>query len=143
MTKSIKKILPTKAENNQKNSLEELIKSILNVHRLIWSVNIINNKGRLIESSSRTSVMNSFTSQKMEMFFMGHRLQESMRGEFNDEFGSVLYSFVQREKIGILSFKVADHVILVMFHPNVESSVLARNIFSIIDKQVKETCLFV
>lgn len=112
----------------------ELCKDILTINDNIMFVAVINEKGRIGESQGRDSIIEKLPSIRKEMFLMERALMHRMRQEFDEDLGSVRYTYAEREKRGILSFPMDEQFLLVSFLTCVDSSSLAKSIIRLIDK---------
>ena len=119
---------------NSKQTIELnlLCKSILDANRSVCSVSIINNKGRLQEIMTRNGIIPCLSSEKKEMFYMEYALRDSMRREFDDEFGSIRYSYTERREEVLFSFPLDSLLVIVTCHENVIPSIFANKIIPII-----------
>jgi hypothetical protein len=122
----------TELENRkiQLNS-DVLCAKILSLSKEIHSVEIINNKGRLVDGSYCKNAIN-LTPHKKEMFHMSTKLQESMKKEYDDEFGKVNYSYIAREKISMLSFTMGEDTLIVTIKSTNNVPATANDIISLI-----------
>jgi len=112
--------------------LSMLCKSILDANRKVCSASIINNNGRPQEIMTRNGVLPCLSSQKKEVFYMEYALRNSMRREFDDEFGPVRYSFTERRNELLFSFSLDDLLVIVTCHQNVNPVTFADKIIPII-----------
>jgi len=66
------------------------------------------------------------------MLFMECVLQASMHNEYDDEFGKVEGSIIQREKIVCFSFQISDYFLLAITKPVNNPTLLQKKIAAII-----------
>jgi hypothetical protein len=96
-------------------------------------VAIINHKGRVENMIARDDGVNrDLTAHKREMLFMESVLHASMHGEYDDEFGKVKVSMIQREKVLAFSFQIDNYFLLVISKPTINSILLEQKLSSII-----------
>jgi hypothetical protein len=114
--------------------LGKLCESILNVSEKICFTSVINERGRTLQSKDRMGIIGCMTSTKQEMFFMEYSLRQNMRKEFDDDFGSVRYTYAEREKEVLFTFPLDDHLIIVACRSSVNPVSFSQKIISIIDK---------
>jgi len=114
--------------------LGKLCESILNISEKICFTAIINERGRTLHSKDRMGIIGCMTSAKQDMFFMEYSLRQNMRKEFDDDFGSVRYTYVEREKEALFTFPLDDHLIIIACRNGVNPTSFSRKIISIIDK---------
>ena len=74
---------------------------------------VINNKGSLVAGGMIGSVKPLEDTKKDEMLFMELALRVRMRGEFNEELGTVRFSLSYRDNLIIMSFPMGNDVLLV------------------------------
>ena len=114
--------------------LGKLCESILNISEKICFTAIINERGRTLHSKDRMGIIGCMTSAKQDMFFMEYSLRQNMRKEFDDDFGSVRYTYAKREKEVLFTFPLDDHLIIIACRNGVNPTSFSRKIISIIDK---------
>jgi hypothetical protein len=114
--------------------LGKLCESILNVSKKICFTAVINEKGRTLQNKDRMGIIGCMESTKQEMFFMEYSLRQNMRKEFDDDFGSVRYTYAEREKEVLFTFPLDDHLIIVACRSGVNPISFSRKIISIIDE---------
>jgi hypothetical protein len=117
----------------RKPPLDLICKQISCVDDHIDLVAILNQKGRVEDMIARDDGVNrDLTGQKREMLFMECVLQASMHKEYDDEFGKVKGSIIQREKILAFSFQVDDYFLLVLTKPVPDPTALQQKIAGVI-----------
>lgn len=98
--------------------LDLICKQIYSVDDHIDLVAIINHKGRPEETLARDDGVNKdLTAHKREMLFMESVLQASMQSEYDEDFGKVQVSMMQREKVLSFSFQFDEYFVLVISKP--------------------------
>lgn len=123
--------ITSELENTNISDFSVFCKKILSLRREIQSVELINKKGRLIESTAKNNAINLLADKK-EMFYMSEILQESMKKEQDGEFGKVNYSCTHREKVVIFSFIVGENMLVVISLVPINSDAIAKEIISLI-----------
>ena len=63
---------------------------------------------------------------------MSWKLKESMNKEYDDEFGRVNYSCVNRERVAILSFGVGEDMLIVTLPNTVNPNAITKEIIPIL-----------
>jgi hypothetical protein len=114
--------------------LDNLCESILNVSKKICFTAVINERGRTLQSKDRMGIIGCMESAKQDMFFMEYSLRQNMRKEFDDDFGSVRYTYAEREKEVLFTFPLDDHLIIVACRSGVNPASFSQKIISIIDE---------
>jgi hypothetical protein len=79
-------------------------------------------------------IIGCMVSTKQDMFFMEYALRQKMRKEYDDDFGSVKYSYAEREREVLFTFPLDDHLIIVACRSGVNPVSFSRKIISIIDE---------
>lgn len=114
--------------------LGRLCSSILEIDKKIQLVVIINQRGRIIEKKMRDDwATKDLIDQKKEMLFMGCALQISMSHDFDPEFGTVRYTFMERKTMTIFSFPLAEDMVVVISEPNITPISFGKKITKIIE----------
>lgn len=114
--------------------LDKLCELILNVSEKICFTAVINERGRTLQSKDRMGIIGCMTSTKQDMFFMEYSLRQNMRKEFDDNFGSVRYTYAEREKEVLFSFPLDDHLVIVACRSGINPVSFSRKIISLIDE---------
>ncbi len=114
--------------------LNKICKSILDANQKICFVAVINERGRILESKDRSGILGCLSNTKQDMFFMEYALRQMMRKDFDTEFGSVRYTYTEREKEVLFSFPLNDLLFVVSCRIGVNPVSISRKIISIIDE---------
>ena len=114
--------------------LNKLCESILDANKKICFVAVINEKGRILQSKNRSGILGCLPNTRQDMFFMEYALRQMMRKEFDDYFGSVRYTYAEREKEVLFSFPVDNMLVVVACRIGVNPISFSRRIISIIDE---------
>ncbi len=118
----------------RKLPLDLICKQISSIDDHIDLVAILNQKGRVEDMIARDDGVNrDLTAHKREMLFMECVLQASMHKEYDDEFGKVNGSIIQREKIYSFTFQIGNYFLLVITKPlNNPSALFQQKIAAVI-----------
>ena len=114
--------------------LNKVCDSILNINKKICFVAVINERGRVLQSKDRMGIISCLSATKQEMFFMEYSLRQSMRKEFDEDFGDVRYTYTEREKETLFTFPLDNHLIVVACRSGINPISFSRKIISIIDE---------
>lgn len=114
--------------------LNKICELILDANQKTCFVAVISEKGRILESKHRSGVLGCLSNTKQEMFFMEYALRQMMRKEFDTEFGSVRYTYTEREKEVLFSFPLNDLLVVVSCRIGVNPVSISRKIIPIIDE---------
>jgi hypothetical protein len=110
------------------DDLESLCKRILKINPKIRFVGVISNKGKLLESRVRKRVTRHVTDTEQEMLFMETALRWLMRPEYDEKIGPVDFSVVQRRKVIMMGFLLADNILCVSTDLGVDISKITKKI---------------
>jgi len=114
-------------------ALDLICKQISRIDDHIDLVAILNQKGRVEDMIARDDGVNrDLTAHKREMLFMECVLQASMHKEYDDEFGKVKGSIIQREKILSFTFQIESYFLLAITKPVNNPTVLQQKIAAVI-----------
>ena len=113
--------------------LDLICKQISCIDDHIDLVAILNHKGRVEDMIARDDGVNrDLTSHKREMLFMECVLHASMHQEYDDEFGKVKGTVIQREKINSFTFQIGDYFLLAITKPVNNPIALQQKISAVI-----------
>ena len=110
------------------DDLESLCKKILKINPKIRFVGVVSKKGKLLESSLRKGVTRHVTDTEQEMLFMETALRWLMRPEYDEKIGPVDFSVVQRRKVIMMGFILADNILCVSTDLGVDISKITKKI---------------
>lgn len=113
-------------------TLENLCKSILYTSENIQAVAVINKNGRAIEEKARDNSGLLMSDKKNEMYFMQCALQISMARDFDEEFGPVSFTMIERENSKFVSIPYFSHIILAKMKKSIDHTALLNKIKKII-----------
>lgn len=93
-----------------------LCKEIVNYDSQIHDVIVINKNGKILElvSAKQDTVLQNMDSQAREMLFMEFALRQRMREEFNEYYGSVVFTCAQRQNGIMYSVPLEDTVFVII-----------------------------
>jgi hypothetical protein len=89
-------------------------------------IGLINKQGKMENMLFKNDI--NLTKEKKEMFSMGLRLQSSMLGDFDSEFGSVSYTLTEREKLKFVSILAFPYIVLAVIKKNIDHIGLIKKI---------------
>ncbi len=112
----------------------KLCESIIDSDQKICYVAIVNSMGRLLESKDDSGVIGCLSGIQQDMFFMEYALRQMMRNEFDNEFGSVRFTYAEREKEALFSFPLDRLLVVVACPIDVDPKSVSKKIISIIDE---------
>lgn len=95
---------------------------------------IINKQGRIEEVITPTDI--NISKDKKEMFAMGLSLYTSMQGDFDDEFGAVHYTIIERENSRFVSIPTRIGILLAKLDKSIDPFVFVNTISVLFDLTV-------
>jgi len=114
--------------------MNNLCESILDANQEFCFSAVINKNGQVLESKNRSGVLGNFSSIKQDMFFMQYALRQMMRNEFDNDFGTVRYTYAEREKEVLFSFPFGGFLVVVACRIGINPISISKKIISIIDE---------
>jgi len=114
--------------------MNNLCESILDANQEFCFSAVVNKNGRVIESKNRSGVFGNLSSIKQDMFFMQYALRQMMRKEFDNDFGSVRYTYAERKKEVLFSFPFGGFLVIVACRIGINPVSISKKIISIIDE---------
>lgn len=119
------------------DDLESICKRVLKINPKIRFVGVISDKGRLLKSRIRKGVRLHVTDAEQEMLFMETALRWRMRREFDEKLGPVDFSLIQRRKVIMMGFLLADNILCVSTDLGVDISKITQRIRRTVSKKNK------
>ncbi|HYL65491.1 MAG TPA: DUF6659 family protein [Candidatus Limnocylindrales bacterium] len=94
-------------------------------------VGLISKHGRLVDHKSKNNL--NLTKQQKEMFFMSISFYQRMQNDYDEKFGIVKYTMIERENFMILSIPVHEETLIVVMNKNKNFIPTVRIIFESIN----------
>ena len=110
-------------QNQKKNNIFYKIRTLL--ENEIRYLAIINKQGK-IENTFGNEIV--FSPQRKEMLGMSVRLQNSLQKDFDDEFGLINYTIIQRKNLRFFLLPYSSYVILAITSKHVKSTQVINKI---------------
>lgn len=85
-------------------------------------IGLINKHGRLVESQYDEQIQISM--KKSEMLFMVISLSSSLQKDFDDDFGAVKYTVIERKNLKFVSMPHEDGIIVVLMKKKFDHNVV-------------------
>ena len=108
--------------------------NVLLAEREILFAGIISKTGKLVSGGAKSGIKLVKESEK-EMLFMEHVLMATMRNDFDEGLGKVLYTVSKREKMTIINFSVDSSLFLIAIDPAADIRRTMNKIQKIIKKE--------
>jgi hypothetical protein len=101
--------------------LNKLCERVFALNDDIRYAGVIDSTGTLIAGGMRKGIDSIVSETDEEVFLTQTALRKSMRERFDVSMGRARFAYIEREKISILTFYMADKMLLVTLEPNVDS----------------------
>ncbi|HKU49965.1 MAG TPA: DUF6659 family protein [Nitrososphaera sp.] len=82
---------------------------------------VIDNSGMLVAGGMREGRNSIVSETDEELFLTQTALRKSMRERFDGSMGRARFAYVEREKVSVLTFYLADKILLLTLEPNLDS----------------------
>jgi hypothetical protein len=100
---------------------EKLCGQVFALNGDIRYAGVIDSTGAPIAGGMRKGMDSIVSETEEELFLTQTALRKSMRERFDSALGRARFAYVEREKISILTFYMADKILLVTLEPNLDS----------------------
>jgi hypothetical protein len=100
---------------------EKLCSQVFALNGDIRYAGVIDSTGAPIAGGMRKGMDSIVSETDEELFLTQTALRKSMRERFDGALGRARFAYVEREKISILTFYMADNILLVTLEPNLDS----------------------
>jgi hypothetical protein len=101
--------------------LNKLCERVFALNDDIRYAGVIDGTGTLIAGGMRKGIDSLVSETDEELFLTQTALRKSMRERFDASMGRARYAYIEREKMSILTFYMADKMLLITLEPNVDS----------------------
>jgi hypothetical protein len=101
--------------------LNKLCERVFALNDDIRYAGVIDSTGTLIAGGMRKGIDSIVSETDEELFLTQTALRKSMRERFDASMGRARFAYIEREKMSILTFYMADKMLLVTLEPNVDS----------------------
>jgi hypothetical protein len=101
--------------------LNKLCERVFALNDDIRYAGVIDSIGTLIAGGMRRGIDSIVSETDEELFLTQAALRKSMRERFDASMGRARFAYVEREKMSMLTFYMADKMLLVTLEPNVDS----------------------
>jgi hypothetical protein len=117
----------------------KLCKSIFALHDDIRYAGVVDESGALIAGGMRRGIDSIVDETSEELYLAQTSIRRSMRERFDETLGKVRFSYVEREKISILTIYLDKMVVLITLEPNIDSHTvidIAQDSLDMIDGKI-------
>jgi hypothetical protein len=101
--------------------LNKLCERVFMLNDDIRYAGVIDSTGTLIAGGMRKGIDSIVSETDEELFLTQTALRKSMRERFDASMGGARFAYVEREKMSILTFYMADKTLLLTLEPNIDS----------------------
>jgi hypothetical protein len=101
--------------------LHKLCEQVFSLNDDIRYAGVIDSGGILIAGGMRKGIDSIVNETDEELFLTHTALRKSMRERFDASMGRARFAYIEREKMSILTFYMADKILLITLEPNVDS----------------------
>ncbi|HYY39804.1 MAG TPA: DUF6659 family protein [Nitrososphaera sp.] len=101
--------------------LNKLCERVFALNDDIRYAGVIDSTGTLIAGGMRRGIDSIVSETDEELFLTQTALRKSMRERFDASMGRARFAYIEREKMSILTFYMADKILLVTLEPNIDS----------------------
>src|SRR5918911_3506242 len=101
--------------------LDKLCEQVFMLNDNIRYAGVIDSTGTLIAGGMRKGIDSMVSETDEELFLTQTALRKSMRERFDASMGGARFAYVEREKISVLTFYMADKTLLITLEPNIDS----------------------
>jgi hypothetical protein len=111
---------------------DKLCDRIFAADRGIRFAGVIDKMGTLVAGGMRKGVKPLEPREDRRKLYIEYALRSAMRSDFDQEYGRVVYTMSEREKIKIASFAYGDHLILISIEKNADHSRIISKVLKLI-----------
>lgn len=99
--------------DSRNSTYEKLCDRIFATDRNIRFAGIIDKMGGLVAGGMRKGIEPLEPREERRRLYIDYALRNAMRQDFDAEYGRVIYTLSERERIKIASFPMGDHLVLI------------------------------
>ncbi|MFB5599503.1 MAG: DUF6659 family protein [Nitrososphaeraceae archaeon] len=99
----------------------KLCKSIFALHDDVRYAGVVDESGVLVAGGMRKGIDSIVDETSEELYLAQTSIRRSMRERFDDTMGKARFSYVEREKLSILTLYLDKKIVLITLEPNIDS----------------------
>jgi hypothetical protein len=115
------------------DDFDELCDRIFAANPSIRFAGAIDKMGTLVAGGMRKGIKPLEPREDRRKLYIEYALRNAMRSDFDQEYGRVIYTLSEREKIKIASFPYGDHLILISIQKNANHDKVIAKILKLLD----------
>ena len=113
---------------------DKLCDRIFAVDGAVRFAGVIDKMGNLVAGGMRKGIDPLEPKEERRKLYLEFALRNAMRQDFDSEYGKVIYTLSEREKIKIASFPLKEHLILVSIEKKAKHDRVIVNILALLAK---------
>jgi hypothetical protein len=114
------------------SDFEELCDRIFAADRNIRFVGVIDRMGTLVAGGMRIGIEALEPKETQRRLYVEYALRNAMRSDFDPQYGKVVYSMSEREKIKIATFPYGDHLILISIEKKAQHDKVIQKVLKLL-----------
>ncbi|MFY9794245.1 MAG: DUF6659 family protein [Candidatus Nitrosopolaris sp.] len=118
---------------SEEHEFAKLCDDVFALSPQIRFVGIITRMGKLIAGGMRQGMQSMEHRVDSSKLYLEFALKNEMRKDFDEEFGTTIYSFSERERVKLASFPLNGHILRVSMEKEVPHFKLIEKILGILD----------
>ena len=103
---------------------EKLCDRVFALNEGIRYAGVVDDNGMLIAGGMRQGIDSITSDDNDELYLAQTALRKSMRERFDATMGKARFAYVEREKIGMLTFYMDKNILVISVEPDVETHVV-------------------
>ncbi len=115
------------------SDLDKLCDMIFASDSNIRFAGVIDKMGTLIAGGMRKGIKPLEPREDRRKLYIEYALRNAMRSDFDPEYGRVVYSMSEREKIKIATFPYGDHLILISIEKKAHHDKIISKVLKLLD----------
>lgn len=116
----------------------KLCEAVFALHDDLRYAGVIDDAGSVIAGGMRKGIDSLVDQDNEDLYLTQTALRKSMREKFDKTLGKARFAYVEREKISILTFYMAENTLLLTLEPNISSHIaidIAEDVMDILAKK--------
>ena len=116
----------------------KLCEAVFALHDDLRYAGVIDDAGGVVAGGMRKGIDSLVDQDNEDLYLTQTALRKSMREKFDKTLGKARFAYVEREKISILTFYMAENTLLLTLEPNISSHIaidIAEDVMDILAKK--------
>ncbi len=111
---------------------EKLCDRIFDADEVIRFAGVIDKMGNLVAGGMRKGIESFEPKEDRRKLYIEFALRNAMRSDFDPEFGKVIYTLSEREKLKIASFPLKEHLVLISIEKDSNHDKVIRKVLNLL-----------